>query len=125
MTDDKAIEAALQVWFGVARWKEDHADMLRELRNDMRAAIAAADKVRAEGFDIQAEVDAWWLTDRHFTDLANRAFSAGLAKGEAARAALVEALEKIAKQDDIELALDPQWAKFVARHALPLVRKGE
>ena len=31
---------------------------------------------------------------------------------------LIKALEEISKQDDIELALDPQWAKRIAQEAL-------
>ena len=84
MTDDKAIEAALDALFGGIAWGAFQQDITRER---MRAALAAADKVRAEG-----EFDFAWCDETTF-EFARRAFAAGLAKGEADRAALVEALK--------------------------------
>lgn len=139
MTDDKAIEAALDVWTEYEwRGEDDESDM----RRDMRAALAAADKVRAER-SAEPPVDG---DDNDAVILPGeeyRRLLAGLAKGEADRAALVEALEPFARFGDM-LAAKPlggrggysihigtEWEATIrpsdlsrVRAALALVRKG-
>lgn len=96
-----------------------------------RAAIAAADKVRAEGFD-----ELWQelvekddrTSPAEYPDMAlitreelRRAFAAGLAQGEAERAALREALKQVEREAD---RLSEMASLGIARSALALVRKG-
>lgn len=117
-TDDKAVEAALEAhnyvegssWGDLSKkpWKIHPADgswaVVAEFANraerdhalkrmNMRAAIAAADKVRAEGFDFAHEAAIKGLPPYVSISLES-AFAAGLARGEAERAALREALKK-------------------------------
>lgn len=109
MTDDKAIEAALDMWFRGTRWQELSIPSQESLCINMRAALAAADKVRADEPDHEAAVRFMGdnfgddeLGSAQHQDLIRtltlfhaEAFAAGLAKGEAQRAALVEALEAV------------------------------
>ena len=145
MTDDKVIEAALDALFGGTAWGAFQQDITRER---MRAALAAADKVRAEGFDFVTEAHSVnifapeWRNS--LADSFKAAYAAGLAKGEADRAAIEKTRDEwcaeYTKARDERAALVEalnDWNRgeydgqggthaFAARvNALALVRKGE
>ena len=163
MIDDKVIEAALDAYYSALEWRKKPETYM----HDMRAALAAADKVRAEGFDVEnaAEERADWVVDATATSTQNRAFlrgdpdedyhateaiylnsrkailiigtrafAAGLAKGEADKAALVDALEAALPAVLVVCELlekGGHWAQGVPLNArdrihaaLALVRKG-
>ena len=115
MREDKAIKAADDAY-------------CRAPGDRMRAALAAADKVRARGFNFEAEasafldeVDILSSSEPVVELMAGRlrcAFAAGLAKGEADRAALVEALTEAARR------LMAAGLDGASEQALALVRKG-
>lgn len=123
MTDDNALDAA---WVAYNRGPGKG-------RERMRAALAAADKVLAEGFDFETEsieyAAEWSETlssqspmSRDMEKSLRRAFAAGLAKGEAAGAALVEALQAARQYDNWAHDRGRITAKIDA--ALALVQKG-
>lgn len=105
MTDDKAIEAATRAMckadgtaqcaaiclshFSISTTGGQCPEATRVWRHKARAALAAVDKIRAEGFDFTRK------PREPITEFALRAFAAGLAKGEAERAALVKVLEAV------------------------------
>ena len=114
MTDDKAIEAARS---SVLLEMMDEVDVYAGgLKSDVmvdriaRAALAAADKVRAEGFNADFEAHNFWPSQPQalkdaLADRLRRAFAAGLAKGEAVER------ERIAKWFESKLTeeSEPDW----------------
>lgn len=152
MTDDNVIEAAARAMckaegtaqcaaiclshFSINTTDGRCPEAMRVWRNKARAALTAADKMRADGFDSaeRAELLVGRLRafERGDEDLAqdetqheiDAAFAAGLAKGTVERAALVEALSGLVSDQHAHGAgCSCPWCR--ARTALALVPKKE
>lgn len=94
---------------------DDIVERLRPTADNDRTVLRAADALRAEGFGMLAVELRRWADDNTAT---KSEAATEIESLRAERDRLREALRQIADLDDIEAALDPQWAINRANRAL-------